>query len=588
MNAIFRYGWRGVKTGWDYRLDIILPSADVLDAPTIYTLPPGSIDAKSLKFTYDKVPIGVGSAPVFDLTFYLSEFPNTEAFNTLKKWIVSPRLFVEEPWSFNPDFHLSTIIQFNIKFNGNSAPDVNFYRLIGTYCLRDNVTSLDIENQTADVSAYDINKVLYDSISSKPFALVEDTYIKTSPAIAEFAFSNSGQNYGCFNALHPETLQFLNVAYVELVLKSFGDLFYKKLLRQNIPYEFITSFPKYYKQLYDGTGGKGAELSKETLYVFARTYENILAGCMSDSDDNSFQNRYKNSLWDFLTEYCESNLTKALYSPSGLHGLIFVPAFGDYYNSDVTELSITQFSSLELHSFTNATKTVATSNYETNSVDNFSDLEKWTEEKAASRNEVELAIPLVFNNMPPAVKYSEGYPINPLSGSNRKAHWATYPRTTGLYYFDEPAIFTEELAVRVHEYCEFYYSNNKSSGLFSSCAFQAHNWLILGAAKPAENIMVNQATSNNGKWLARACMELFGNPNQATLEGEIDFYELTWFEGGGSIGFPWWKFDKKFNMDISSKFPYLELSNKFCMLSSELNFKTEKAKIELYQINQEI
>lgn len=588
MNAIFRYGWKGVKTGWDYRLDIILPSADALSNPTIYNLPPGSVEAKTLKFGYDKVPIGVGSVPVFDLTFHLSEFPNTETFTTLIKWIVEPRLFVTEPWSFNSDFHLSTFVQFYIKFNSNSATEVNIYRLIGTYCLRDNVTSLDIENQTCEVTAYDINKVIYDSIGPLVWGLFgEELYRKNSPAIAEFAFTDSGQNYGCFNAIHPNIMSFMSLNYVITALCSLGNTFNKKILRQDVEYLFTATLPRYYKQLYDGTGKQGAELTSESVYI-TETDDSYLFGSTQENDENSFQKRYKNSLWDFLTEFCETNLTKAIYSPSGIHGLIFVPAFGDYYNSGVIDLKIEQFNSLELHSFTNAIKKATASNYETNNVDSFSDIEKWDEEKAASRNEIELAIPLVFNNMPPAVKYTEGYPINPLSGENRKAHWATYPRTTGLFYFEKPAIFSEELAIRIHEYCEFYYTNAKSTSLLANCEFQAHDWLALGTGKPSENIMAAQATSNNGKWLARACMQLFGKPNQATLEGEIDFYELTWFETGGSIGFPWWKFDQKFNMDISSKFPYLELSNKFCMLSSELNFDTERAKIELYQVNQDI
>jgi|GEM_PF-1972389 len=562
-NVIYKYEWCGQKTGWDYRLEFILPDASDLNNPTTIKLPPGSIEATQMDWKYDKYPLGCGETPQLSITVHLSDIPATANFNDFRAAIVNPRIFKAKQDYLQWDLDLGIVVILSIKYNKNSEPSVNIWRpLFKGICKEDANISIELPKMDAELKFNYLYKTAMESADFKgDWFGFDPTWVNdTIDQIIEYRVNSEKP------ATHdwkPSYFQFYRFDTIAKYIDYSIGIVLHSYMRQNINYEFNSNLlPKLYKQKYDGSGERGAELQEDEIYCIAAVEKGeAIAGLNVPSDENSLAARYK-SLWNYITEAAEASMKRAIYHADAID---FMPCYG---YDDIIDLNLKDHISAKITTNADILRDVKASYPERYSDDKWQDLDNWEEVDVANRNEGGYNITCLWNNMP----ICEGY----AQGSNN--FYNAIFRTTGLYYIDG------NYAYRVHEYVNFLIKAGVLSEILPRCAPEYERWDDLPQNKPSERILKNQVTSNIGRWLASAILSIFGNKEQAKLELETQYDWNIWFAAGGSNGMFWWNGNMAFNIAMTDDYP-IQINKKWIPISSELDFREERVKMELITIN---
>jgi hypothetical protein len=581
---IYEYTWKGLKTGWDYKITIF-PSGDTdVSSPTTVILPPGSLDVKKLKLEYDKYLSGLPVTPVLEIDIDFNLIPSSTDYDDFKKSIFDPVTELSVPYV--AVFDAGTIFKFEIKYNNNSESSVNIYRELLTGCYRREGTfDFDVIGNTVKIDVRDINRVVHDSMPWLVLILASESTDITRDGYIDIGYIKNTTNYGIGHAQDGYDFLFSKHENIKTFIQAAGQEIYRKLMRDStLSYTVELPLPSFYKQSYNSDGSLGAALSDSDLYILNKVKKGTawVAGLLDDEDENGIPARYPNGTWDYISELCELSLSRGIFLPGRMS---CVPIYGSVGALQTVTLSKGKLNKMDIKP-ADIVKTATASLYESHDDDHFSDIEKREETNTGTQNEGECTVPVVFNNLPSCVDYSEtGYSFE--VNSPRETRRAFFPHVTNLFYLDQPALIkatSDPQLFRVHEFCNWSLGDNIYSTDLPGCGFTAFDAGAYSYDQPSQCIAAMQAASGLPKWLAKTVLALFGNKEQKMLEFDVDFNEYTWFAAGGSVGFPWYRPDVKFIFDLSTISPYLSGTNTaWNMISTELDFEKETAKVGLLQ-----
>jgi hypothetical protein len=450
---------------------------------------------------------------------------------------------------------------------------------------RDSNFEHDLIDKTLKISVKDINRVVLDSLPWYDDVFTDSATDIWRDGYLDIAYTDNGTNYGIGQALDGYSFKFSKHTLIEEKINEIAKNIYRKLLRDSTASYAITSPAiTFYKQTYTGDGSLGTALATIDLYRLAKIFKgnDEIGSLFNNSDDNSLSNCYSNSAWDYVSELCETSLAKGVFYHDAI---ICQEIFNKAGNHPAVTLEVKKLNKIKTTP-ADVIKTSMASLYEYHDDEHFSDIEKYEETATGTQNEGECTAPVVFNNIPSCVDYSEtGYSFE--VESPRKTFRSFFPHITNLFYLDAPSLIkstSDPQFFRVHEYCKWYLGDNIYSDSLSGCGFTAYNASAWDFDKPSECFAGMQADSCLPKWLAKTILVLFGQKEQKKMEFEVDFNEYTSFSAGGDVGFPWYEPEVKFTFDLSNISSYLSGTHTaWNMISTELDFATETASVVLLQ-----
>lgn len=558
MNKIFTYSWTGENTGWDYLIEFIPPSIVALDNPEVIELPAGSVDVTSLKSKFDKYPVSTGEIPELTVKFYLDDLH----YQDFKEVLFLDPIEVEDFWKFE----LGLTCRLLIRYNKDSEPDVNIYRHVFLGSIKfESQTKIDIDNNELEVN---FQLLEYVAFSQADFTAMEFTLFNyTTNNINYLIDAKKANEFMIIHFWNNVKFKMLSLYWLNKYINLAGKTIYEKLTRGYIPYQDITPpLPVFYKQLQDGSGGLGAKLTSDELYIVASVEKSgAKAGNFAVGDSEALRNKYK-SIWEYLTELSECSLTKINTS----HTLMrFEPTY--YAWSDVT-LHAFDFNKLSIIHRADILKKAQASFYGSLSDNEFKDLANWTESAVSSKNDNSFNLPITYNNMPICQVYE-------FVDSVILTHKNSSFRTDGIYYSNNDGTMS-----RVHEYADFYYNENYLTSSLPACAFVAEPWDDISKELPSQKVQKNQVSNNIGKCITKAYMDLFGDKKQVKCEVEADIDLGVSFRAGGDVGFVWIDTCTAFEINLTGYLP-VEILSKFILTSYDVDFSSETVKAELITIN---
>ena len=234
----------------------------------------------------------------------------------------------------------------------------------------------------------------------------------------ELAFDDTG-NYVLKNGVPYYTMLFDRFHLIEDYINEVGTAIKQKLIRDSAA-EFSVDLPipRLYKQTFAGDGTKGTLIAKEDLWIltFIMYDATPIGGLFLPEDKHSIPGLYQ-SVYDFLSEYYESNLQKA-WSSDMVDSIANTAIFGVYINEVDIELDIESFEEWTLTRRAKRLKTVTSSMNESRSGGDFSDIDNYEARIASTRNKEEWTIPIIFNNIPTSMNYIRNVDLPP---SDRKS-----------------------------------------------------------------------------------------------------------------------------------------------------------------------
>jgi hypothetical protein len=222
-------------------------------------------------------------------------------------------------------------------------------------------------------------------------------------------------------------------------------------------------------------------------------------------------------------------------------------------------------------------KTLTSSCYEIKSDETTGgDIEKYEVDIEGGKNEASWTIPIVFSNLSPNVKYNEK--------AQGRIKEKFSPKIRNLYYLNGSVM------TKVHEWAKFklWYdeTGNKSSDDYNVFAAIPRN--TFGIKQVEKTILATQVESGIPKILANTLKALLQNGlDKVEIEIPIDEF-VSFISGGGGNGFVWNLgnyYEYTFTLNIAEIFGITYTKNKWKMLSSEIDYFSETAKVELININ---
>lgn len=585
-NKIYRTEWKGKFTKWDYRLDVILPPLGypgglALDNPTIQPLPPGAIELKKSKVAYRDYIIGFPETPSMEIDINFNLLQNT-VYDDLRNAIFEESPPMSKAWDFiagTASFTVKSGVVFDLYIKFNGADEVlNNYRQVRTCIYQsDGKIKLDARNKIITIEAIDINRVILSSIKfSGEFA------IGVSPRptkITEIAWyvPPDGTLWDLIN--YDSNIHYTATSYqffLDMINETANEI--KKILVRDNAAELTLSAPPptfYQQDISNQNGNKGSKLSAANLYILAGIWavdENeAVDGLFHDSNKNSLQNLYPNGAYDFLSELAEFSLARATLGPAGIY---FVPVAWDTFSIDLNDVKA---SSLELKY--EQYKTFTSSCYEIKTDDEIGgDIDKIEVGIEGGKNEASWTIPIVFSNLSPHVK---------LKAKDANTKKCFSPKIHNFYYFQNPA--DTDTLTKVHEWARFnlyyYETGNKTSDDYNT--FAAINREDNGLEGVDRTILATQTLQGVPLILANTVKALLQD-GLDKVEIEVPIDKFVFFTGGGGGGFIWnieQGLEHTFTLNIAEIFGIEYTKNNWKILSSEIDYFTETAKVELININ---
>jgi hypothetical protein len=587
-NVIYRYEWRGIKTGWDYRLEFTPPDTLDLNNPTIINLPKGCVNINKFSAKFEKYPIGMPTIPALELEFNLNRIDSAD----FKELLFNPIIEIVIPLLFK--IQSPILVNLYIKYNGNDTNDPVPYRLLFTGGIRETTFESEDSKSIVKTSAIDINKLICDNSDFVHTGLYYNDEEKVlSTAYYDMAYKYDNKSRAFFHGWPLASNRKLDYRFHSVKLDNFisgtegiAQTVYRKILRKSdAVYSFEVNLPRLYKQRLDGSGEKGTQLNNSEIYVigfFEKKEGNdyISVDGLFGNTETSLMNKFPNSMWDFLTELPENLLLKAHLTPTGMFMKhVFGVIAGAKQQVSVNTKRLLNYKLLIRQ---NILKTATASLHESRSGDRISDNKKYDATDKGSRNSDEFAAPVYLNNMPTAIDYE----IYEVPHTSNYFFYTPNPRVTTLVYMENiSSVIPSETGtrpLRVHHFVDFPLGNGAYSSSLPNCSENILNYSNYMAKADRFTLPMFIQDRSLPKLLANAILGLWSGSEQAVLELETRFDLHTEFLPGGSIGFPWWRFDAEFTIPsntISEHYP--TALDTYDMLESELDFNTETAKVKL-------
>jgi hypothetical protein len=364
---------------------------------------------------------------------------------------------------------------------------------------------------------------------------------------------------------------FVNFVYLISWIYFKGTTIKKKLTRdesQNFAIE--AELPNLYKQTSNVSGGVGAQLAIEEIYLLAYIKVNSenVAGLFYEGDEQSLQKTYPNSVADFFNELAEFNLRR-IYS--GVLGIDMNPAYFDTINLDINYIYDVSFSVNE-----EKIKNVTCSLYERHDdQETGGDIDKSEATIEGSKNEASWTIPIVFNNI-----------VTNIKRTGNKAKRGNGVLVKNLYYIDVP-FGQDSQAIRVHEYVvyelKYYATNNPTSDYYVNKPLVTRNY-----SNTILTSLGTQVQSGIPKLLSQFALTCLKG-GMDVLECTLEFNNNVLFASGGSVGNPWLISNMQelvFNLtNYDTNNSYLNyLANNWKLLESEIDFITELVKTKFIRL----
>jgi hypothetical protein len=566
-NNIYRLEWQGTHTGWDYRLDIIIPPEDYLfgyplNNPALVPLPIGAVVPQKLTIKYPDY-FGAPEVPTLDLNIDLLEIPPE-----LAKALTQPALSY---LSTAGSIEAGVIFNLYIKYNGNDSNSNIDYRLAKSFIhYADGKFKYQPKEHTINIQAIDLNFAILRALSFK--RLQESDFLPTSfPSIIELYSLVNSQYYNYYHSFTGATFQFVRLMDLVLWMNTNGTII-KKLLTRDTSQNFLTgiNLPTLYKQTSNADGSEGDPLAIDAIYLLAyiKLNSDVVGGLFYEGDEQSLQKTYPNSVADFYNELAEFNLRRI---HSGALGVDMNPNDFDTLNIDTNQLYDVSFSVNE-----ERIKTVTCSLYEHHDdQDTGGDVDKREATIEGSRNEGSWTIPIVFNNILTNIKRT---------GSTGKQGNTTLIKN--LYYIDN---YFNQITqpFRVHEYVlyelQYYATNNPTSPDYYGKSLVPRNYsnTILTA-------LGTQTLSGIPEILSQFALRCLQGGTDV-IECTLDLNNNVSFLPGGSIGNPWLLDNGQeyvFNLvNYDTNNTYLSyLANNWKLLESEIDFITELVKTKFIRL----
>jgi hypothetical protein len=594
FSSTYKYNWTGTKTGWEYELYIY---GDIQGVPNEYQLPPGSVEVKSLKFEYDKYPTGKPSAASMSIVFHLDELEGMDP--SIFGMLLNPYREIT-PQGFAFTLKAGTIFELYVNYKGNQVSDFGKQLLYRGINRSQYKWKLQHKAQTVEVETEDYNMAIFDSDVLDYlgyFASVgTGAASEEHSSILEYAYNSnplSGFNYGIGHYDQRYTFALHNLLGLENGIEYYAGIAKSLLTSGTGMTGHPMQWPSFYayEQSYDGTNAIGDVLTKATIFfissIIAAGDEGIIGGLLDPygRDKMSLKARY-NSLWDFLGEYAENFWHKLIFKPDAV---LCLGMYGSAAGYDPVMIDLYKLNDVEFPDEHLAVDTVTASCYEFKTDDIFKDFEKWDVKESGSQNGLEFPVPIVFNSTPTLCKYSGelGIGFGDDTKLGMKGPFITKynfkPHVLSFYYIDAPAILASGVSkpFRIHDYVKFWtgygWSDNLAHGGFSS--FNPQTW---SKDKPTEMLTALTLNQNLAKLSAGGLYDMLNKPGLFTMNVDVDFNEVTWFDANMKPGFVWWMPELEFQFDANQVFSYAGVqSSRWYMVSSDLDFEKEVAKVKL-------
>jgi hypothetical protein len=600
-NVIYVYQWQGIRTKWNYQLEIIPSDDSELTSPTIIQLPEGFIKNLEFNFAYDKYPIGFPEAPTLSLTIDFKRINNADTqYNELKRAIFNPIVFTNVGTAVQIKVKLGTIVNLKIQF-----PETNdFVKIFCGIYRAESKVKYNILTAECSFDAIAVEKTVLESFNFNPIQQIseildrfnENKYIPTY-TLYELIIKNNPPNPPPKLVTHfDKNHRFLLRPFSFLMeqIQEIATLIAKKILRSQSASINLPQLPniEFYKQKYTGDGSLGNQPS--AIYYVERierlvnpnpeTYA-LVGGLLAPNDEKSLMTIYKNSVWDFLRDYCEWQLAKGIITQNLV---LFSYILGDEQN--YIEIKKDYITNAEVELFSKLPKTITASNFEYHSDENYSDIEKIESAIEGTYNEEEITIPITFSNIPACVDYQiqkSPYAINAISFFPHY-HNLYYSEIDSLYEGDSPY----ERFIRIHEYCNFPIKSNLTSSALPGCEFQPFNFNQLNFEnKIRDMIAASQVETGIPVLVTKILNAIFTNPNQTYIsELTVPIDHVTSFSSGNLWYFnskiPWlipWT-NIKLNLNDLNNFITIPFQY-WSVISSKVDFKDETVTFELLSIN---
>lgn len=594
MENIYSYNWFGKRTGWEYRVVFKKASTAAFDTYNEIKLPRGSFQLKSTKWEYDKYPLGLHSAKTLEAEIKLSLL-ESNIYNDFVDMLYNPVLEVNKAiYVTSKKYLLGTIIEFYIKFNNNAEEEVNNFRKIMTGIILEDseVESTNALENVYKLKAEDINRVLLTQSSLVDLNAISNSNDTERAGYIDYYIDSSPKKAIVHVAGYNEKFLFQPLTTLETYINGIAQTLYRDLSRNHTAnYSIELPIPRIYKQVYNGSGTRGSELTKNEIYLLTTHFYDLtpLDGLYNRDDEDSLQKNYQ-SVWDFLVDYYTQNLKRAWTLPDGI---ISAPIFGNSgaeltVNVDVSKIEIAY------KQMSNLLKKVTSSMTESRG-DKVKDIDNFVAELTASRNSNEYTVPITFNTMPTQdVNYrydwlvKKGIPdeytpkawLNSIGINSNSNVFGGYDyRRYGLYYKEQASFCNNAEMFRVHEYTSLILQ----PGLYTENIIP-HTALDMSTNDftNAEAIIAQIQMQSSPQIIADSILKIFSKKEQHTAKLKTRIEYLTNFQSGGGTGYIWDEPNTKLIINLSDIDSRKNISyNQWYIVSSQIDYQEEIAELEI-------
>jgi hypothetical protein len=577
------YEFKGVRTGWSYRLSAILPGA-ILPQGTIFDevkLPLGSISLKTLKAGFMQSAVGLATAPILTFEVDSDMISGNDDYDEFirKMSMISQTIPVSTGfinifkgiiWTLECDFNEYLITP-------------RWIRLFKGISRNDNAFKYDSEKQTIEVSVTGLLRAVYDSVPIKHDWLT--LLFNNSP---EHDLTEFGAIIEYLRVDHPiydligivqapnEKEKAVKVNALEFAIDYVANIVAREMTRelQGQTFNVELPLPQFYKQNYLQNNQIGAALEKSALYVSTLYLKRSKAP----------------TAWDLLNSLCEYSFKKADFGDgtvinykivNNTSGTVFTPQKGklDYARAD---------------SKGSLVGTISATAIEVNEDDEFKDVSKFELEDAFFKNSQKFDFELMASNYPSVVIYEGPHEARSvkayqsLNGALPAFLWSTkFTRRLGVYYKDVPQIgdypvLNSPALFRCHEFANFTGSDALTDSFNWKDGMNA-DWF--DDEKPTEAILEMQKSFGHANQEIKLYQKAFGGA-LPKIEISIDFDDaIIYDQVNDEIDF--------IAMSLSCLWDFAECgldtriddyNGYWEPFSYELDFTTEKSKINLDKI----
>ena len=545
MENIYSYEWKGIKTGWDYRVLFSASGSTELTDTNEIKLPRGAFSLKKTSWKFKEYRIGLCETKTLEADVELSLLGDAQ-FDDFVSMLYDPLTEITRSIytkSFN--YSVGTRIEFFIKFNKNSDESINIWRKQFDGCIREdqNITKA-VRKPVYKIVAEDKYRAATDQATFLAISSVNTVDDAERPGYIEWVDAVNDLMILQYAGVN-QSILFQPLSVISTYIETLAKAILRDIDRnQALDFDFTLPMPTFYRQVYDSVCIRGTELSAAELYVASTIYYDVTpVGGLTNSDDGDGINSNFQSVWDFLNDHYESCLRAAWTIPD----IGFVSAaIGSFYASEhIAVIDIRKLRDIEITKAAKLVKSVTSSLYESRD----GDVSSYpTKDKPGSRNQKEFTVPVFFNNYPSQSEFKQWLTtylanspdlITWLGGISANAFTAGGQsiRRTGLFYKEQPAFCATPQFFRVHENAKLLLK----PGYYTDDLYPLSDITVAASEMSNASAIVTRFQVESGlpATLAESLQASLSKRKQTTakIKSQIDY--LTDFQPGGGAGYLW-------------------------------------------------